>query len=79
MPGDSTELSVIPQKDFLRKIFSIIVRRSSPIILLTSRPRHSYKDPDEIWIDSIDHYCASDPIIKCVVCKRNCRNLSQKC
>ena len=69
----------VPQKNFRRHVTSIMIRRSHPRPLSASRPGHIFKVADEIPLDRNGHYPNPGPVRRCVICKKNCRNLCKKC
>ena len=43
------------------------------------RPGPNSAIPDEVRFDGKRHYPAPGPVRKCVLCKKNCRNVCEKC
>ena len=77
-----TELSVM--KRFLRKIsvdkLSVLWYKVEVLIFYQLLDHDlAFKISDEIRVDCVGHYCTSDSIKKCIVCKKNCRKLCCKC
>ena len=71
---------VFSQKDFRRRVVSIMIRRSASQILdVRSRPARAFKVADEIRLDSIGHYPSPGSVRRCAICKKNCRNSCGKC
>ena len=68
-----------PQKDFRRHIVTILTKRVLPSVPARSRPVKTFKIPDEVRLDGIDHFPAPGSVRKCVVCKKSCRNTCEKC
>ena len=71
---------VFSQKDFRRRVVSIMIRRSASQILdVRSRPARAFKVADEIRLDGIGHYPSPASVRRCAICKKNCRNSCGKC
>ena len=71
---------VFSQKDFRRRVVSIMIRRSASQILdVRSRPARAFKVADEIRLDGIGHYSSPASVRRCAICKKNCRNSCGKC
>ena len=71
---------VLSQKEFRRRVVSIMIRRSaSQITDVRSRPARTFKVADEIRPDSVGHYPSPAPVTRCAICKKNCRNSWAKC
>ena len=66
----------VPQKNYRRVIVQILLQRGSCEV---GRPGPSYSVPDEVRLDNIDHYPGPGSVTKCVICKKNCRNVCMKC
>ena len=62
---------VFSQKDFRRRVVSIMIRRSASQILdVRSRPAHAFKVADEIRLDGIGHYPSPASVRRCAICKK---------
>ena len=64
------------QKSFHRAMVQLALMKALKKVL---RACPSFAIPDEVRFDGKGHYPAPGPVRKCVLCKKNCRNVCEKC
>ena len=64
------------QKSFRRAVVQVALMKARNKV---SRPSPSFTIPGEVQFDGKGYYPAPGPVRKCVLCKKNCRNVCEKC
>ena len=64
------------QKSFRRDVVQVALMKAYNKV---PRPGSSFTIPDEARFDGKGHYAAPGPVRKCVLCKKNRRNMCEKC
>ena len=64
------------QKSFRRAVVQVALMKAHNKV---PRPGPSFAIPNEVRFDGKGYYPAPGPVRKCVLCKKNCRNVCEKC
>ena len=64
------------QKSFCRAVVQVALMKAHNKV---PRPGPSFAIPDEVRFNGKGHYLAPGPVRKCVLCKKNCHNVCEKC